>query len=52
MSNYRDEGSQEFFSQCRPLGQRLGSDQAIILIFNQYRPNNRCFETLKGHFWR
>jgi SAM-dependent methyltransferase len=27
-----------------------GSDQAIILIFNEYRPNNGCFEALKGHF--
>ena len=31
---------------------RLGSDQAILLIFKQYPPNNRCFEALKGHFQR
>jgi len=28
----------------------LGSDQAILLIFNKYYPNSRCFEALKGHF--
>ena len=29
---------------------RLGSDQAILLIFKQYRPDNRCFKALKGYF--
>jgi hypothetical protein len=27
-----------------------GSDQANLLIFKQYPPKNRCFETLNGCF--
>ena len=30
----------------------LGSDQAILLIFSQYRSNSACFEALEGHFRR
>jgi hypothetical protein len=44
------ESADWILSPVRDINPYQGSNQAILSIFKQYRPRNRCFEGLKGHF--